>query len=518
MTKLRSGRKSRSKKTSESELFQKITFRYPASQKNRNLRQKALLSTLVYMSQKKGDRSYLFYPLNAKVMMESIGRNYRKELDELVEDGIIEERRQYQVGKKSRHFRITPKILDEDIIFETTNANKGVSRLLALRKRKEWNATMDKLMELSGDSSITVKRMAEIDCYLMNSLKKTSIKENADIDSLVFEARDKWTRKIKRDKNGNRIIIKKKGRTNPKLSKEAVKYGAQKIVDKDFFFSSDKNGRKYNNWTSINKKIRPMMSFSGVDGGEDLVELDMINSQANLLFSWLEYSVRKDEENPNSALKSKILFFSSYYQSLQIPSRSPSYMIENEAVKCKDRKDGQDRQVVFPFQSNPGKIIAELEQIKVMLSEDGKSLYKMLAGKLKIEVKEAKTEFFKMVFTNAGGQCVSKVGQLFRKEYPAIFKYLLDIKNTNPYELIANNLQQIESHFLFFNIIYNKIMKIKENPPVITIHDSLIIPRKYEESAKRCFAEAFEEIGIIGGVKSIPLSCPELAQIDARAA
>jgi len=77
--------------------------------------------------------------------------------------------------------------------------------------------------------------------------------------------------------------------------------------------------------------------------------------------------------------------------------------------------------------------------------------------------------------------------KIFESLFPKIYQYILEYKNLNEnYKSMAHILQKMESDFIFGKVcteIYQKIPEIN----LITIHDSLIFPIKYEKEVKIIF-------------------------------
>lgn len=76
---------------------------------------------------------------------------------------------------------------------------------------------------------------------------------------------------------------------------------------------------------------------------------------------------------------------------------------------------------------------------------------------------------------------------LFGELYPNVYKWIKEYKKKNKsYKVIAQDLQRIESDFIFNNLIPNVLTEHRELP-IITIHDSIIIPEYAYDSVKTIF-------------------------------
>ena len=92
----------------------------------------------------------------------------------------------------------------------------------------------------------------------------------------------------------------------------------------------------------------------------------------------------------------------------------------------------------------------------------------------------------------------SKADKIFSKLFPTIHHFIkLYKKESGDYKVLAYELQKAESN-LIFNKIIKQIIEIHPEVRLITVHDSIIIPRKYKESIWTIFqTKIYEEFGII---------------------
>ncbi len=81
----------------------------------------------------------------------------------------------------------------------------------------------------------------------------------------------------------------------------------------------------------------------------------------------------------------------------------------------------------------------------------------------------------------------SKVDKQFKKLFPTIHRFIKTYKKENgDYRILAYDLQKAESN-LIFNTIIKKIVKFYPEIKLITIHDSIVIPRKYRDEVNQIF-------------------------------
>jgi len=81
----------------------------------------------------------------------------------------------------------------------------------------------------------------------------------------------------------------------------------------------------------------------------------------------------------------------------------------------------------------------------------------------------------------------SKVDKGFKKLFPTIHQFIKNYKKENgDYRVLAYDLQKAESD-LVFNTVIKKVMQFYPEIKLITIHDSIVIPRKYKEEVNQIF-------------------------------
>jgi hypothetical protein len=105
---------------------------------------------------------------------------------------------------------------------------------------------------------------------------------------------------------------------------------------------------------------------------------------------------------------------------------------------------------------------------------------------------EAKILMYKVLFgTN---NLKNKDNQEFKKIFPSIFEYLVELKSMDDsYKELSHNLQKLESDFIYGKIVTT----IKEKYPQIklfTVHDSVIFPKKYKNEVELIFNILKKEI------------------------
>lgn len=119
-------------------------------------------------------------------------------------------------------------------------------------------------------------------------------------------------------------------------------------------------------------------------------------------------------------------------------------------------------------------------------------IYDKIKDAASITRKEAKVKVYSVLF---GRNTTDTVwNELFQNMYPAVFKWIKDYKYEHKsYKIIARNLQAIESDFIFSNLI-PKILHYKYDLPLITIHDSIMIPEDHYDNVKIIFKQSLQNL------------------------
>ena len=119
-------------------------------------------------------------------------------------------------------------------------------------------------------------------------------------------------------------------------------------------------------------------------------------------------------------------------------------------------------------------------------------IYDKIKDAASITRKEAKVKVYSVLFGRNTTQ--TYWNELFSNMYPAVFKWIKDYKYEHKsYKVIARNLQGIESEFVFSNLIPS-ILNYKHDLPIITIHDSIIIPENHYENVKIIFQNCLRKL------------------------
>lgn len=119
--------------------------------------------------------------------------------------------------------------------------------------------------------------------------------------------------------------------------------------------------------------------------------------------------------------------------------------------------------------------------------------YQYLMDKLNInDRKEVKTMTYKVLFGKNAGRSKSDI--LFKSVFPTIHRFItLYKKEHGDYKVLSHHLQKMESN-LIFNKIIRKVISYHPDIKIVTVHDSIIIPRRFKQSVDAIFkAELLSE-------------------------
>jgi hypothetical protein len=144
-----------------------------------------------------------------------------------------------------------------------------------------------------------------------------------------------------------------------------------------------------------------------------------------------------------------------------------------------DIKNSQPLFLVKLIENNDSNTVdpKELELFKY-LTKNG-NFYQYIIDNSKIkEKKKVKDCIYKVLF---GKNYKNKQDELFKELFPTIYDFIkIYKKNQGDYRILAYNLQNLESEFIF-NKVIKSIISYDPNIPIFTVHDSIISTIKHKE-------------------------------------
>jgi hypothetical protein len=183
------------------------------------------------MDKRNEDNSFI--PLRGKILQSVLGGRYKDYIKYLLAEGIIETNNRYQIGKKSKGYRLGKKF--RNVRFKHVEiADENINR--KMKVFKEYQVRGIKYPQHK---------------YIYNCLTKVEIKED--------EAR---------------YFIEQNTTEAEKYN--SYSYSIDLIAWKEFFFVVDSTaGRVHNNVTNLSSELRQFLRYEN----QELVEIDIRNSQ-----------------------------------------------------------------------------------------------------------------------------------------------------------------------------------------------------------------------------------------------
>lgn len=117
----------------------------------------------------------------------------------------------------------------------------------------------------------------------------------------------------------------------------------------------------------------------------------------------------------------------------------------------------------------------------------GGKIYETLINRFNLNIsrKHMKKQVYKVLFGR--NRLKNKWNKLFYTHYPEIYNWIKEYKKRNrSYKSLSHKLQNMESQFIFNNII-PKIVYNNPNIIFITIHDSVMVQSHYYDEVKKIF-------------------------------
>jgi len=166
--------------------------------------------------------------------------------------------------------------------------------------------------------------------------------------------------------------------------------------------------------------------------------------------------------------------------------RKNCLLINGEETCEKDLKNSQPLFLYKLISDSESKWV-DVDELRLfkLLTTEGK-YYQYLMSELNITNKvEAKELTYKVLFGRNGSNNKSDI--LFQKLFPTIHFFIkLYKKEMGDYKVLAHELQSAESN-LIFNKIIREIMNLYPDIKIVTVHDSIIFPKKYRDDIERIF-------------------------------
>ncbi|OON70293.1 hypothetical protein [Hymenobacter sp. CRA2] len=398
---------------------------------------------LIYIARKvdKRNTSASFINLNAKLLEAVLhARDYLTYIEYWIEQGVIECDNRYIPGEKSKGYRFT-KAYQEARVKRVPIKDAKFRAKLTSRKQLYLNKT---------DWSDTTLS------FLHHNLK--AIRVDA-VRALNFahelSKNEEWMNaRRERRKKGRKSTSSKEGKVEkPKFNDfNMAVYG---LVSEDYFFTRDKIGKRvHNNFVNFPSALR---SFLYLDDGEQLVNLDVRNSQPLMLCVLLKQ----------------------HYEGHKLPLDVYKYIDECEKGK----------------------------------------FYECFADAVGVPIKNRK-KFKQALFTNVFfGKNMSCVkSRAFRgliAHYPNVASFITEFKRKD-HKSLAIALQRVESEIIIDDVIDSLAKEYHPNDFfALTIHDSICTTLSNRDEVMGRMKQAFERKGISVDIKTEYLEQPDTELLQA---
>jgi hypothetical protein len=369
--------------------FESISKLKKIQYQNKNLKPSFLIDIVHNLILKYYFKRENLFNLNATILKEKYGHLYNFYIKYLLDNNILELKKNYLKGKNSRVYSLCNDILT-DKIGRYRNSDKILLKKYVNRYYQFEIDNNDLISPDIKDKLIldlySVKIEYEKSIFFLTSLK--------DEDISIY--------------NRNR-------------------YSVESINENHIFYHFDHFGRMHSNYTILKTFLRKNCLLIG---GEETCEIDIKNSQPLFLSKLIKDIesrwVNKDELD----LFTILVRNGNYYQ----------YLIDNLGLKDK--------------------------------SEAKEMTYKVFFGK---------------------NHQNSKWDNMFKDLFPTIHHFIkLYKREHNDYKVLAYTLQRMESKLIFEDII-RTIMIINPDIKIVTVHDSIIVQRRWRDFVTSIFDSKLTE-------------------------
>lgn len=388
------------------------------------------------------------------VMLNVSPRNKKNSL-QFLPDSLVE-------LSKSKHFFYNSQKLKTDYIIDIVH-----NLLLKYYFKKENSFTLsavilkDKYGYLYNNYINYLKEIGII------KMKKNYLKGS---NSRIYTLNDNIiTSKIHRYQNNDKVLIKK-------------------YISKHLQFEIDKNGIIEKD---IKKKLISDLYSVKIDFDRSIFYLDSLKNEDIDIYNRNRYSVE--------SINDKHIFyhFDSYgrmhtnFTILKSFIRKNCLLIDNEETCEIDIKNSQPLFLSkLILDSNTRWVKREELELFSILVRNG-NFYQYLIDNLNLRGKsEAKDLTYKVLFGQNREN--SKIDSLFAKLFPTIHNFIKLYKKENKdYRVLAYDLQKAESNLIFNNVI-KRIIEHNSDIKVVTVHDSIIIQRKWKDEVSKIFFDQID--------------------------
>lgn len=389
---------------------------------------------------RKKDVEMDYVPFHSALIQRRV-REYRKHLDYLVEQGVLNENRQYIVNKQSRSFKFTSKyntLIKETFITKFTLI-KSILKFINLDVYLTGNVT--DICSIEDDSQ-------ELDYLVKGFNNKLTVD---------YKGAEKYLLELYREevKNYNVFTAEKPFNGMSKLNRRRIVL--LKLKRQEFIHSIDKTaGRLHTVLTQLKGDLRQFVTYDD----KPLVAVDITNSQPYL--STILFNSEKFRENNILPI---IKTYNKSFISQDTFNPLPYYVSKN--VDCAKNSENINNYI-------------EIVKSGQLYEEFGRILLERRVITDDIPIREqAKTIIFSSIFSPNKAIGYNQAMKIFKEIFPDVYEIYRSIKQ-NEHRTLACLLQNLEAKLVLHNAC-RIISEERPEIPLFTLHDSIITTKGNEE-------------------------------------
>src|ERR1035437_1665224 len=357
-------------------------------------------------------------------ILQYLNHNYKKYIDYLIDNYIIESDEKYTIGKKSFGYKINEDYISDfiEIPIKTFTLKKRIKKVIEKEAKEDEKTTAgyEYLTKWFNDKLCIDKKEA------INKIKE---------------------RKMANKKGGAQGLLRQ---DKEKISRNLL--AVEKFANKEFACMVDPNiGRFHSRLTNLKKEMRNYITYDG----KPLVNLDINNSQPLLSGVLLNKAFYKEGEG-----------FNIYY----IPSVIKLFK-SNKILNDTLSQLYISIMSVEPAEMPVCKGFAEYLNL-IQKGTFYQELSTLLFPKDPFDKEEIKKVVYTIFFSDNRGKNRNK--KIFEKHFPEVYSIFKLIKRRNK-RILSHLLQRIES-YIIIETVAKRIGIEQPQLPIFTIHDSIACP------------------------------------------
>jgi hypothetical protein len=368
-----------------------------------------------------------YVPLKGKILNKKY-RGYKRYLDFLIKEKILEGDNHYVVNKKCKGYRFTLEYL---------------TQIKKVPKNDHTDELLYEQVDLTEEEFITHGHLIRF----FNS--------GLEVDYDAAQSFLNWMKdesSIEYSVTGNEELLRQK-----RIRHQRSLVALERCQQKRFRFGvGPKSNRLYTTLTTMPREMRQFLKYKG----ERLVGYDLKNSQFFMLANLLRPSFWEPESHGK-----ELINYENLNDKIKITINNK---INNKSIMVDRLNDGEFKyeRSCYEMWVSSGRLYRYLEKM-----HEFDNLIKMIEGPL------FKAELIKGLFANNRfiGNCEPL--KMFKKCFPQTYEVVSDFKRVAKKEF-SHLLQQIESS-IFLMIIAKKITDEHPNVPFFTIHDNVVTVERY---------------------------------------